>query len=41
MEPAHADAPKPWWRKVEQSVHKVAPVEAPLTLSDSAPWPLD
>ena len=42
VEPAHAEAVKPWWREIENSAVKPAPeTEGGITLPSSVPWPLD
>ena len=42
VEPAHAEIVKPWWRDVENTnVARAAETEGEITLSASAPWPLD
>ena len=42
VEPAHAEIVKPWWRDVENTnVARAADTEGEITLSASAPWPLD
>jgi L-ascorbate metabolism protein UlaG (beta-lactamase superfamily) len=43
IEPAHAEAPKPWWRKVDTVSHpQREPVEEHSpSLPDSVVWPLD
>jgi L-ascorbate metabolism protein UlaG (beta-lactamase superfamily) len=42
VEPAHADAPKPWWRDVDSTSAKIMtdPTQK-SALPASAPWPLD
>jgi hypothetical protein len=44
VEPAHAEAPKPWWRAVDTTAPKtpVAPAEEHSpSLPDDLAWPLD
>jgi L-ascorbate metabolism protein UlaG (beta-lactamase superfamily) len=42
VEPGHAEMVRPWWREVENTTVKQAPgKESEVTLSASAPWPLD
>ena len=42
VEPAHAEAVKPWWREVDSTaVNSPAGEEGEVTLSPSVPWPLD
>jgi L-ascorbate metabolism protein UlaG (beta-lactamase superfamily) len=42
LEPAHAEAVKPWWREVDKTTVGPAPGEgAEVTLPTSLPWPLD
>ena len=41
VEPAHAEMVKPWWRAVDNTTIEPAPQEREVTLSPSAPWPLD
>jgi len=41
-EPAHAEAVKPWWREIDNTVVGQTPTkEGEVTLSTSVPWPLD
>jgi L-ascorbate metabolism protein UlaG (beta-lactamase superfamily) len=42
VEPAHAESVKPWWREVDSTAaNPAADDEGEVTLSKSAPWPLD
>jgi L-ascorbate metabolism protein UlaG (beta-lactamase superfamily) len=42
VEPAHAEAVKPWWRDVEAtSVKSTAETQGEISLPKSVPWPLD
>jgi L-ascorbate metabolism protein UlaG (beta-lactamase superfamily) len=43
VEPAHADAVKPWWRAVDTRPAAEAPASEapPMTLPKAMPWPLD
>jgi len=42
VEPAHTEMVNPWWREVDATTIKpAAETEGAITLSKSAPWPLD
>jgi len=42
VEPAHTEMVKPWWHEVDATTIKpAAETEGAITLSKSAPWPLD